>query len=244
MRYDKVVFTVILALLIVVIMFSNVNSEQKSQRGIGVEYRKIDGISVPTDIKYYALVIGIDKYRNFETLKTAASDANTIAQILQDNYNFYVTKLIDEDATRANIYNEINDFRKKLRKEDRLLIYFAGHGNFDKDMDRSFWFPVDAEKDNPTNWFSAEDISSQLKIIPSQHIIIIADSCYSGTLTREASVKLSTNEERNSYLNNIINRKARIQLILMQVNQRRKNFWKLESIVKRQHLPVVLNQTA
>ena len=42
--------------------------------------------------------------------------------------------------------------RKKLGSNDNLLIYYAGHGEFDKNVEKAYWLPVDAQRDDPTNW--------------------------------------------------------------------------------------------
>ena len=46
--------------------------------------------------------------------------------------------------------------------------------------------PVD---DDDTYWISSNDISRAISKIPAKHILVIADSCYSGTLSKE-EVKL------------------------------------------------------
>ena len=49
------------------------------------------GLAVTTDDIYdnsYALIIGIDKYENVSNLDYAVKDANSIATLLKDNFNF------------------------------------------------------------------------------------------------------------------------------------------------------------
>ena len=42
------------------------------------------------------------------------------------------------------------------------------------------------------NWVSNDDITDMLKVIPAHHILVVADSCYSGTLVRAAPFNLET----------------------------------------------------
>ena len=46
--------------------------------------------------------------------------------------------------------------------------------------------PSDAEINDDTNWISNEYITRKIKSYSARNILVIADSCYSGTLTREA----------------------------------------------------------
>lgn len=95
--------------------------------------------------KYYALVIGINQYSApMPQLKTAVNDAKAIASLLKDRYGFEVILLLDGQATRQAILNNINKYRSVLTENDSLLIYYGGHGYFDKDADKGYWLPVDA----------------------------------------------------------------------------------------------------
>ena len=92
------------------------------------------GLAITTDDIYdnsYALIIGIDKYENVRSLDYAVKDANSIASLLQDNFNFpskNVTVLLNEEATFTNIRNGLSKVSSSAKANDRVLIYFAGHG--------------------------------------------------------------------------------------------------------------------
>jgi hypothetical protein len=138
----------------------------------------------PEGVRFFALVIGINNYRNLDRLKTAVNDARSVAQVLKADYGFETTLILNEQATRDNIMKELNTLRRKLTSRDRLLIYYAGHGDYNRDTDTAYWLPVNADKDDNTNWIESKSISDQLKLISARHILVVADSCYSGTLTR------------------------------------------------------------
>ena len=105
-----------------------------------------------------------------------------MTKILQEEYGFTVKTL--ENASRSEIMGAVYDLRKVLKANDNLLIYYAGHGSLDEEIDVGYWHPIDSEEDNPSNWISVADISSQLIAFKAKHIMVIADSCYSGTLVR------------------------------------------------------------
>jgi uncharacterized caspase-like protein len=130
---------------------------------------------------YFALVIGIDDYQNLEKLKTAAGDARAIAAILHDIYGFQTQLLLNGKATREEILKELYEYRRTLGKDASLLIYYAGHGYNDAEAGKTYWLPVDAGDDN-SNWIQSDNITADLKAIQARHILVISDSCYSGSM--------------------------------------------------------------
>jgi len=137
---------------------------------------------------YYALVIGNNSYKNFPTLKSAVNDATKAASLLKDKYGFK-TKLI-LNADRYSILSAMNEMRAKLTKKDNLLIYYAGHGEVNNVNQRGYWLPVDAETESTANWISNLDITDMLNVIDAKHILVVADSCYSGTMSRTAQTRM------------------------------------------------------
>ncbi len=138
--------------------------------------------------KYYALLIGNNTYSKLPHLDTAINDAEVVAGVLKNKYGFETKVLLD--ATRYDILKALNDYRKILTDKDNLLIYYAGHGILDKVNDRGHWLPVDAEPDSSANWISVQNVTDQLKIIEAKHVLVVADSCYSGSLTRSSVARL------------------------------------------------------
>ncbi len=160
--------------------------------------------------KYYALIIGNDQYKYVRKLETAKKDAREVAKILENVYGFETKLLLD--ATRNDIVQAINSIRKSLKENDNLLIYYAGHGEFDKTSNKAYWLPVDARSDDDTNWILADRITSNIQRISSKHILVVADSCYSGTFTRRALTDLSSSEARDRYLKKMQEKKSRTLL--------------------------------
>lgn len=138
----------------------------------------VDGISFGN---YYALVIGNNAYQNIQPLRTAVNDAKVVANLLEKKYGFQVKLLLN--ATRADIIKTLTNYRR-LSADDNFLIYYAGHGWLDDAANEGYWLPIDAGRRDPSNWVSNASITSTLKAMEAKHIMVIADSCYSGKLTR------------------------------------------------------------
>jgi len=158
----------------------------------------------------YALVIGIDRYKNFDRLQTAVSDAKGVAEILKSDYAFQTKLILDEKATRQTIMKELNTLKGKLNPEDQLLIYYAGHGYLDKETETSYWLPVDAEGNDPTNWIEAKSVSDQLKRTRAIQVLVVADSCYAGTISRSIDPDLAGRGSRESYLQKLKSKASRV----------------------------------
>ena len=159
---------------------------------------------------YHALVIGNNNYADMPVLRTAMADAEAIADTLTTRYGFNVELLLD--ATRYDIIRVMSEMRASLTFNDNLLIYYAGHGIVDPVTERGYWLPVDADADNPANWVSNDDITNMLKAIPARHILVVADSCYSGTLTRQAPARLKTWQDRQAWLERLLEKRSRTVL--------------------------------
>ena len=156
--------------------------------------------------RYHALIIGNDRYRSLPQLETAVGDAEAVAELLDRNYHFDVRLLTN--ATEEDIIGALTQMRRELEFGDNLLIYYAGHGWQDKDTQEGYWLPVDAAEDNQSNWVSNADITTALKALKAKHIIIVADSSYSGSLTRSANISLRGID----YIERIVKKKARTVL--------------------------------
>jgi hypothetical protein len=155
---------------------------------------------------YPALVIGNDDYQHLPKLQTAVNDATAIGEVLQNQYGYNVKTLYN--ASRSDILQSLSYYRKVLTAEDNLVIYYAGHGWLDEEEDRGFWLPVDATQDDDVHWIPNSSITSKTRAIEAKHIMVIADSCYSGKLVRGIHVNTPT----PGYLKKLATRRARVVL--------------------------------
>jgi len=163
--------------------------------------------------RYFALVIGNNRYPNLpldKQLKTAINDAQEVAGLLRSDYGFQTALMTD--GNRAEIINALYEYRNRLKPDDSLLIYYAGHGHFDSETGKGYWIPSDAKLTSPANWIIADEVTVTIKGIAARHILIVSDSCYSGTLMRGGDFGLSMPTERERYLEKV---RSGISRILM-----------------------------
>lgn len=163
--------------------------------------------------RFHALVIGNNDYRALPDLKTATRDAEAVASLLGERYGFEVRLL--RNATRYDILSALNDLRGKLDARDNLLIYYAGHGELDRVNNRGHWLPVDAEPGSSANWISNVAITDVLNAMSSNHVLVVADSCYSGALARSSMARLEagmTDRARSAWIKTMVEKRSRTAL--------------------------------
>ena len=153
---------------------------------------------------YHALVIGIQNYRHLTSLQTVRKDVVEISEVLKKDYGFKVEMLFN--VSRRQILLALGKYRQRLSKKDNLLIYYAGHGWLDADADAGYWLPVDAVQDSDVDWLSLTSVTSAVRAIPAKHVMIVADSCYSGKLTRGIHIK----QKSPNYLERMAKKRARV----------------------------------
>jgi hypothetical protein len=158
--------------------------------------------------RYYALVIGNNSYQYLPRLQTAVADARVIDSILREVYGFETKLLLD--AGRRDIFQAISYYRQRLDLNDNLLVYYGGHGYFDREADKAYWLPVDARREDSANWVSADDITSNIRAIPARHVLVVSDSCYSGTIYRGLGLTAGEVAERDRFLQKMQSGKSRM----------------------------------
>ncbi len=134
--------------------------------------------------KYRALIIGINDYEdeNISDLSTAVKDAEEMAVILESRYGFHVELLINEEATKKNIYQALRNLVKRATLDDSVLLYYAGHGEIDRTFDDGWWIPVDAKGGDPITYLDNIQVQKAIKSMRARHVLLVSDSCYAGTL--------------------------------------------------------------
>ncbi len=140
-----------------------------------------------------ALIIGVSSYTHFPVLETAEEDAEELARILSESYGFRTRTL--KDPTHLALLIELKSLADSLGPKDRLLIYYAGHGKIEPGGHKGYWIPADAGRDDPSKWIPNETISEYLDLIPARQIMVVSDSCYSGTMTRSGLTRRAEAED-------------------------------------------------
>jgi len=128
-----------------------------------------------------------------------------VYQTLLDEYDLeedpqYHLLLRDAEATRRGIINAFNQLAKTVRPEDKVLVYYAGHGIIVGED--GYWMPHEAEQDHEDTYLNNEYLRLLIRRLKARHVLLLMDSCYSGSFlvrgTRNAGLSVKRLEEEPS----------------------------------------------
>lgn len=194
-----------LIILILSTFCLNINAQQ---RGVGVRVKDASGKSKEIKIYdgSYALVIGESDYANgWDKLSGVKTDVAEVRSALE-RQDFKVETEINLTAEqfKTRVDRFISDYG--YGANNRLLIYFAGHGHTQKSADGrdlGYIIPVDAplpEKDDigfRRKAVSMDAIQAFARQIESKHALFIFDSCFSGKLISRDKITIPPVIEEN-----------------------------------------------
>ncbi len=161
---------------------------------------------------YYALIIGIDKYSGYwKPLKNAVHDAKAVETLLKSKYKFdYFKTMYDEQAIRKNVIKEMEWLLANVKEKDNVLIYYSGHGQFNKQLNKGYWVPIDATTNSTSEYISNNDIQTFLGGIKSSHTLLVSDACFSGDIFRGSTVSVPFEDSQKYYdqVHGLVSRQA------------------------------------
>jgi hypothetical protein len=162
--------------------------------GLAAQYRKS-----------HALLIGINTYPKLadgRNLAYAVADIEAVAKVLTESYGFApadVKLLKDSEATLVGIRKALAALADpaKVGPDDRVIIYFAGHGQsvpLPGGGSEGYLLPEDAElseQPTPAEYIASclpmQQVWQMLRACPAKHVLVVADSCFSGFLSSDRS---------------------------------------------------------
>ena len=166
-------------LLSIIITLIFCSSSFAQQRGIS----KVEGSqSEDKTGRQFALLIGNNNYQDWDPLKTAIRDVERLRDVLLKRYGYKNKDVIlVRDARRSEILGGLDGLRRRSGADDKVLVYYAGHGVYDEGND-GYWVPVEGKRENNYDHISNADILNRLGSIKARHKLLVSDSCFSGNL--------------------------------------------------------------
>lgn len=135
--------------------------------------------------KYYALIIGINDYADPEinSLDFCIRDAEAFYNAVTTFYTFEKENVrLLKNATMSDIVTSLDYFAKIVKPADSFLIFYAGHGVWNKQSETGFWLPSDARKNSTLNWFRNSALRDYLREVNSKHTLLVTDACFAGSI--------------------------------------------------------------
>jgi hypothetical protein len=150
-----------------------------------------------TPVPYSAVFIANKEYENppdntWESLKYPILQADTLGNILYDQYQFWLIEAY-QNANLAQMDSILNDL-KYHKGDDRVLLYYTGHGHQTEDGKTNYLIPVDAIAVDRKRQISGDKVIRYIDRCPSEHFLFIIDACFAGAFAT-ASVQSAPSEQ-------------------------------------------------
>jgi hypothetical protein len=135
----------------------------------------------------WALVIGINEYQYLSPLSFATNDAKAVAAMLDTKFGFptdNITILLDAEASTNSIRERFLEYtnRQRIRPDDRILVFFAGHGHTvtGNRGEVGYLVPADGRIDKLNTLIRWDELTQSADLIPAKHVFFLMDACYGG----------------------------------------------------------------
>ncbi len=149
--------------------------------------------------KYRALIMGVSRYKNegpgLQSLDNPVRDAQSVYDMLTKKYTFEPQDVILlKNPTRQDIIDAFDKLSNETGENDNVLVFYAGHGVWDKQKDLGYWLPSDAQMSSRSAWIANSQIKDYLSdnVIRSKHTLLITDACFGGSIFKSRSVSAET----------------------------------------------------
>lgn len=175
------------------------------------------------DGDFYALLIGVDEYddEGIADLDKPIADARKLGDVLKKYYTFEPGNVINlENPTRSQIVDALDKLRRELGPEDNLVLFYAGHGYWDKETETGYWIPKNGRKSSTADWFRNTTLTDQLRTIKTKHTLLIADACFSGSIFKSRAIFIDDEQVAIKKLYDLPSRKAMTSGTLTEVPDR------------------------
>jgi filamentous hemagglutinin family protein len=151
--------------------------------------RSVKTAALPQIQRKWALLIGTDVYRDTKIpqLDNAVADVEAVAGVLEDKLGYQT--LMVRNGSKAAILRAFNELAAAVSPSDSVAIYYAGHGELVEKIGLGFWQPSDADASRPETWISNTDIGKLLGQLGASQVVLVSDSCFSGSLVSDERIR-------------------------------------------------------
>lgn len=147
----------------------------------------------PHYARHWALIIGINAYTRTAPLGYARQDAEKFAALLQSAFGFPaegITLLLDGQATQATIREAYQGLTRDIvGPDDRVVVFFAGHGATRSGHrgEVGFLVPVDGDPADTATLIRWDELSRGADLIAAKHILFVLDACFGGLILQRSA---------------------------------------------------------
>jgi hypothetical protein len=142
----------------------------------------------------YALLLGVFDYKYLKPLSLVKADLDKMEAFLLSR-GFHVVRVQNEKLTAANVRSPQDYFTDRINPDDRLLVYFSGHGlhRVERGRERGYLALINAPASgevHPGDAIAMDDFVAWTRRIAAKHLLVLLDACFSGLAVRGFDIKL------------------------------------------------------
>jgi len=127
----------------------------------------------------YAILFGISNYDSKTPLPGVERDLADMKAFLESQGFALILIKANRDVTADTLRNVQRHFAGKLKKEDRLLVYYAGHGALVANRGYIV-LATSGDTLNPKTSIPMDEFVAWMRGLDVKHLLVILDACYSG----------------------------------------------------------------
>ncbi len=137
-------------------------------------------------LKGRAIIVGNNDYNlndGVPPLKTAVNDANKLAETLQEKQHQFDV-IVKNNLTKAEFLELIETQVQQIQEDERVILYFAGHGipSLDEEKQGGYLALIDACNKKPETLLPMQVVYEKLLQFRCRHFLLILDCCFAGTM--------------------------------------------------------------
>jgi hypothetical protein len=143
-----------------------------------------DLVSATPQPSAYALIIGIEDYRDVPGVPGAARDASEVARVMRTTLGLPANNIIEvtgKHASRSDIVKQIRWLQANVPAGGRIYFYFSGHGAPDAGSGASYILPWDGDpRFLDDTAIPLSEVLAMLEQTRAKEVLAFNDSCFSG----------------------------------------------------------------
>jgi hypothetical protein len=166
------------------------SAESTPPAGASSEGRVVIGVPQRTA---FAVVVGIDKYRDLPAATSARSDAQRFAEMLGRTMGLPLANVhlaVDDHATRSDIEQHLEWLKSNVPQGGRAYFFFSGHGSPGESDGAAYIVPYDASTTAVrATSIALSDVTATLSGSRAKDVVMVVDACFSGAGGRSVLTK-------------------------------------------------------
>lgn len=168
----------------------------------GEELAKLDEELAPPESRTpskdhaYAVIFGIERYRDLPQVDYAMHDAEMVKKYLVSALGYReqnIILLLNDRVTRSQIEARLEKWlpaQINNNPDAEVFVYYGGHGAPDPQTNQSFLVPYDGDPAFlETTAYGLKKFYQVLKELPAKQVTVVLDSCFSGSGGRSVIAK-------------------------------------------------------